>query len=56
MQENLLFFVILVHLTLNGNYLLIYLLIYLLLCKPHVEYKITDNDWNHIRPVSLDLN
>jgi len=27
----------------------------LLLCKPHVEYKNTDNDWNHIRPASLDL-
>ena len=33
----------------------IYLFI-LLLCKPHVEYKNTDNDWNHIRPASLDLN
>ena len=35
--------------------LFIYLFI-LLLCKPHVEYKNTDNDWNHIRPASLDLN
>ena len=27
----------------------------LLLCKPHVEYKNTD-DWNHIRPASLELD
>ena len=33
-----------------------FILFILLLCKTHVEYKNTDNDWNHIRPASLDLN
>ena len=24
--------------------------------EPYINYKNTDNDWNHIKPASLDLN
>jgi len=34
----------------------VFILFILLLCKPHAEYKNTDNDWNHLRPASFNLN